>query len=238
MRTIVDDASVYDQLKLMSLFVRLAGFSGLLVCLDEMVNQYRMSNTQARNANYEQILRILNDTLQGNSEGLGFLMGGTPEWLMDTRRGLYSYDALRSRLAENVFAKSANLIDYSHPVMRLSSLGQENFLVLLGKIHDVFADGDPAHHLLPEEALIAFMNHCQQKIGEAYFRTPRTTITAFVNLLSILEQNPSCDWRELLGQVDVKKDPGGSQDFELEQVRPGMLDHENAGNDKFTSFRF
>jgi hypothetical protein len=221
----------------MSLFVRLAGFSGLLVCLDEMVNLYKMSNTQARNANYEQILRILNDTLQGNSEGLGFLMGGTPEWLMDTRSGLYSYDALRGRLAENAFAKNANLIDYSHPVLRLSSLSQEDFLVLLGKILDVFAYGDPTHHLLPEEALIAFMNHCHRKIGEAYFRTPRTTITAFVNLLSVLEQNPSCDWRELLGQVEVKQDLGGSGDLELEQVQPGMLDRESAGNDEFTTFR-
>ena len=235
-RTIVDDANVYDQLKLMSLFVRLSGFCGLLVCLDEMVNQYKMSNTQARNANYEQILRILNDTLQGNSEGLGFLMGGTPEWLMDTRRGLYSYTALESRLAENTFAKSANLVDYRHPVLRLSSLSQEDFLILLTKIVDVFADRDPSRHLLPEEALIAFMDHCYRRIGEAYFRTPRTTITAFVNLLSVLEQNPCCDWHELLGQVEVKKDPGGSRDFELEPIPPSVLDPGATGHDEFTSF--
>src|SRR5690606_36549987 len=90
-RTIVDDASVYDQLKLLARFVRLAGFSGLMVCLDELVNLYKLSNTQARNANYEQILRILNDSLQGSAEGMGIVLGGTPEFLMDTRRGLYSY---------------------------------------------------------------------------------------------------------------------------------------------------
>ncbi len=120
-RTIVDDATMYDQLKLMARFVQLAGYSGLLVCLDEMVNLYKLANTQARNSNYEQILRILNDSLQGTSVGLGFILGGTPEFLMDTRRGLFSYSALQSRLAENSFAQDG-LVDYSGPVLRLSSL--------------------------------------------------------------------------------------------------------------------
>jgi hypothetical protein len=112
-RTIVDDASVYDQLKLLARFVRLAGYSGLLICLDEMVNLYKLANTQARTSNYEQILRILNDSLQGSAEGLGFLLGGTPEFLLDTRRGLYSYQALQSRLVQNSFAKDglADLLD-------------------------------------------------------------------------------------------------------------------------------
>ena len=90
-RAIVDDAAFYDQLKLLARFVRLAGFGGLLVSLDELVNLYKLANTQARNSNYEQILRILNDSLQGTAVGLGFVMGGTPEFLLDTRRGLYSY---------------------------------------------------------------------------------------------------------------------------------------------------
>ena len=140
-RSIVDDTSVYDQLKLMAVFVRLSGFSGLLVCLDEMVNLYKLSNSQARSSNYEQMLKILNDVLQGSTEGLGFIMGGTPEFLMDTRRGVYSYAALQSRLAENTFAKNG-LVDLEHPVIRLSSLTPEDFLVLLHKIQDVFAYGD------------------------------------------------------------------------------------------------
>lgn len=111
-RTIVDDAFFYDQLKLFARFARLSGYSGLLVCLDEMVNLYKLSNTQARNSNYEQILRILNDSFQGSSEGLGFVLGGTPEFVLDTRRGLYSYPALQSRLAENTFAKSG-LVDFT-----------------------------------------------------------------------------------------------------------------------------
>ena len=105
-RTIIDDASFYDHLKLFARFVRLAGFGGLLVSLDELVNLYKMANTQARNANYEQLLRILNDCLQGTAAGLGFILGGTPDMLLDPRRGLYSYAALQSRLAENTFTKT------------------------------------------------------------------------------------------------------------------------------------
>src|SRR5674476_845447 len=125
-RTIVDDATFYDQLKLLARFVVMAGYSGLLVCLDEMVNLYKLANTQARNANYEQILRILNDSLQGSAEGLGFVLGGTPEFLLDTRRGLYSYPALESRLSQNAFARNG-LADFSGPVMRLANLSPEDF---------------------------------------------------------------------------------------------------------------
>ncbi len=214
-RTIVDDASVYDQLKLLSRFVRLAGFGGLMICLDELVNLYKLANTQARNANYEQILRILNDSLQGSTEGLGFVLGGTPEFLMDTRRGLYSYPALQSRLAENSFAKSG-LIDLSGPVIRLSSLTPEDFYVLLQKLRNVYAYGELEKFLLPDEAILAFMAHCNQRLGEAYFRTPRTTITAFINLLAVIEQNPSADWRALLGAVELANDDGGQQDLEVE----------------------
>jgi hypothetical protein len=206
-RTIIDDASIYDHLKLMARFVRHAGFQGMIVLLDELVNLYKLANAQARNGNYEQILRILNDGLQGISVGLGFLFGGTPEFLLDTRRGLYSYPALQSRLAENTFA-TRELVDYTGPVLRLSGLTQEDFYVLLTKLRNVFACGDDSRFLLPDETLTAFMEHCSKRIGEAYFRTPRTTITAFVNLLSVLEQNPQASWRELLGAVEVHKDDG------------------------------
>jgi hypothetical protein len=235
-RVIVDDANYYDQLKLMSLFFRLAGYSGFLICLDEMVNLYKLSNPQARNANYEQILRIVNDTLQGDSQGLGFLLGGTPEFLTDTRRGLYSYTALQSRLEENTFAKGANLVDYNHPVLRLSSLTPDDFLELLGKIQLVFVFGDETRVPLPDEALVAFMNHCHERVGDAYFRTPRTTIRAWVNLLSILEQNPGIDWRVLLGQTVITKDLGEDQNLAFENEVPGLPATVDAGDDKFASF--
>ena len=229
-RTIVDDAAVYDQLKLFARFVRLAGFEGLLICLDEMVNLYKLANTQARNSNYEQLLRILNDSLQGTAEGLGFVLGGTPEFLMDTRRGLYSYPALQSRLVENTFAKQQGLVDFTGPVVRLASLSPEDLFVLLQKLRHVYALGEPSKYLLPDEALPAFMEHCQKRIGEAYFRTPRTTITAFINLLAVLEQNPNAAWRELLGQVEVEKDAGAVKELAVE-------DHSSGGDDELASFK-
>jgi hypothetical protein len=227
-RTIVDDASFYDQLKLMGRFVRLSGYSGLLICLDEMVNLYKLANTQARNANYEQILRILNDSLQGSAEGLGFILGGTPEFLLDTRRGLYSYPALQSRLAENSFAKDG-YVDFSGPVIRLARLTPEDFFVLLDKIRHVYAYGDSAAYLLPDEALHAFMTHCHKRIGEAYFQTPRNTITAFINLLAVLEQNADADWHVLLGSVNVTVDKGDS----LTRLEDSAADEE----DELASFR-
>ena len=216
-RTIVDDASIYDHLKLMARFVRHAGFNGMMVLLDELVNLYKLANSQARNSNYEQILRILNDSFQGISVGLGFLLGGTPEFLLDTRRVLYSDPALQSRLAENTFA-TQGLVDYTGPVIRLGSLSQEDFYVLLTKLRHVFAGGDATKHLVPDEGLAAFMEHCAKRIGEAYFRTPRTTITSFVNLLSVLEQNQQASWRELLGQVEVVKDEGPDAEEVLEST--------------------
>lgn len=204
-RTIVDDSNVYDQLKLLARFVRLSGFAGLVVCCDELVNLYKLANTKARNTNYEQILRILNDCLQGSADGLGFLMGGTPEFLLDTRKGLYSYQALQSRLAENRFVKDG-LVDYSGPVLRLASLTAEDLFVLLGKLRHVYAAGVAEKYLIPDDGLQAFMLHCSQKIGDAYFRTPRNTVTAFVNLLAVLEQNPGVAWHQLVERVQVTID--------------------------------
>ena len=201
-RTIVDDDSFYDQLKLLARFVRLAGYKGLLICLDEMVNLYKIARKDSREANYEQILRIYNDCYQGSAEGIGFVFGGTPDFLTDSRRGLYSYGAMARRLAENKFATNG-LVDYSGPVLRLEQLSPEDFHVLLENLRHVYAAGDPAKYLVPDEALDAFMAHCHKQIGDLYFRTPGTTIKTFLDLLSLLEQNPDREWREVLGHTTV-----------------------------------
>jgi hypothetical protein len=204
-RTIIDDATIYDSIKLLSGLVRLAGYAGLLVFFDEMVNLYKLQSSQARVKNYEEILRIVNDMHQGNVGGIGFVFGGTPEFLTDTRRGLYSYQALQTRLAENPFAVNG-LIDMRGPVLRLQSLTTEELLLLLDKIRFIFALGDKLKFLIPDEALVAFMQHCNQRVGESYFRTPRNTIKAFVQLLLVLEQNPGVDWRALIGSAVIEKD--------------------------------
>ena len=204
-REIIADAALYDQLKLLARFCRLAGYQGLLICLDELVNLYKLPNPISRNNNYEQILRILNDLEQGSAEGLGFILGGTPEFLTDPRRGLYSYPALQSRLTDNPFARNG-LVDLTGPVLRLANLSRDQFVALLGKLNGVYHRGQETFVPLPAEGLAAFMSHCEQRIGEATFRTPRDTIKAFVGLLAVLEQNEAIGWKDLVSQVEVKHD--------------------------------
>lgn len=202
-RTVIGDGNVHEQLKLLARFVRLAGYDGLLVCIDELVNLYRLANAQARAANYEQLLSMVNDGLQGSAPYLGFLLGGTPEVLLDTRRGLFSYPALASLLAENTFARSG-LTDRSGPVLRLANLSPEEMYVLLTKLRHIHAGGDPAAYLVPDDALTSYMQHCAARIGDAYFRTPRETVKGFLDLLALLEQHPHVDWRSLLDRIDLR----------------------------------
>jgi hypothetical protein len=224
-RSIVSDAEVYDQLKLLARFVRLADYAGLFVCLDELVNLFKLPSAQARRSNYEQILRILNDTLTGGS-GIGFLLGGTPDFLMDPRKGLYSYEALQSRLAENQFARDG-IVDYKGPVLRLANLSPEDLFVLLQKIRNVRASGIEDDYLVPDEGIEAFMEHCSQKIGEAHFRTPRSSVKAFVNMLTAIEQNPQVNWSDLVGGLELEREQNPDL-VPLELDEPGDPDDELA----------
>lgn len=246
-RAIVEDNNVYDHIKLLARFVTQAGYKGLLVNLDEVVNLYKLPSQRARSSNYEQVLRILNDCLQGSAESLGFLLGGTPEFLMDQRKGLYSYEALHSRLAENTFAQIANVVDYHSPILMLQNLSPEEIYVLLCNIRNVFAGGNKDKYILPDEALKAFLEHCSKNIGDAYFRTPRNTIKAFVDLLSIVEQNPDLSWQSLIGNIKIDYETDNSlvtiadDDKLTETVIKKEDDNsskadDNADDDELTSF--
>ena len=147
---------------------------------------------------------MLNDCLQGSAEGVGFLYGGTPEFLTDTRRGLYSYEALQTRLSENKFAVDG-VVDFSGPVIRLANLTPEDMYILLTNLRRVFASGNDEENLLPDEAIQSFMRHCSERIGDAYFRTPRNTVREFVHLLSALEQNPGLAWDDLLQKINIEE---------------------------------
>jgi len=217
-RSIIDDADVYDYFKLLAAFIRMAGYAGLLVNLDEMgVLSHRLNNSQARNANYEMVLRILNDCLQGSVSGIGFMFAGTDAFLDDKRRGLASYEALATRLADNTFAVGG-VKDLSGPVIRLENLSPEDLYVLLHNIRRVFAMGDAAKYLVPDEALNAFLNHCSRTLGAGFYQTPRDSVKAFVGFLSVLEQNPNADWRQMLDGVklestsDPEAEPISSED--------------------------
>lgn len=234
-RTIIDDESFYNYLKLLAAFSRLAGYKGLVVCLDELVVlSHRLNNRTSRDRNYEAILRILNDCLQGSVEGLMFLFAATDDCLTDTRRGLFSYEALATRLADNRFA-TEGLVDLSGPVIRLENLSPEDCFVLLHNIRRVFLRGEDREGSLPDAAIERYLESCHERMGSAYFQTPRETIKDFVGLLNVLEQNPEADWKGLIGGLTtqaVGEDLGPGVD-EPDTARTP----ENPGDDDLVSFR-
>jgi hypothetical protein len=151
-------------------------------------------------------------------------MAGTPEFLMDPRRGIYSYEALRSRLAENDFAVKKQA-DFSGPVIRLANLSPEDMYLLLQRLRHVHAFGDPAKYLVDDVGIKAFLDHCNKKIGAAFYRTPRNSIKSFLDLLAMLEQYPEKTWRDYIDDIKIsieknpeKEDTGegnGLADFKL-----------------------
>lgn len=229
-RSIIDDVGFYDYLKLFASFVRLAGYGGFLVNVDELVVlSHRLSNTQARNQNYEAILRIVNDCLQGRAVGLAFLLAGTDECLEDTRRGLYSYEALATRLAPNRFAVG-NQQDYAGPVLKLDSLLPEDCLVLLMNIRRVHAGEQPEQQLITDEGIVAFLQNCNAKMGASYFQTPRETIKDFTNLLNMIQQDPSRDWRQHLA---VTAASNAKDEMRVAKTRPTA----SSSSDDLSEFR-
>jgi hypothetical protein len=234
-RRIVDDDSFYDGLKLMAAFVRKAGFGGLLVNLDEMVVlSHRLPSSRARQANYEALLTLLNDSFQGSSRGLGFIFAGTDECLEDKRRGLFSYEALRSRLAENTLARQQGLVDLSGPVVRLQPLTPEDLFVLLKNIAFVHASGDSAKVAVPEEGIVATLRQANERLGADYFRTPRDVVRSFIGLLNLLDQNPGKTWQDVLG-ADVFQKPAAPMSAE-EEVANGAAPPDDADDD-LTAFK-
>jgi hypothetical protein len=172
-RRIINDDNIYDNIKLLAAFCRKAGYSGLLVNLDEMVVlSHRLPSLRARQTNYEALLTILNDCLQGTAKHVGFLLAGTDEFLEDKRRGLYSYEALRSRLAESPFS-GPDIKNFAGPVLRLQNLSPEDLFVLLCNIRHVHAFGDQSKYIVPDEALVAVLKKANETLGADYFKTPR-----------------------------------------------------------------
>jgi hypothetical protein len=197
-RSILAD-DLYENLKLIAAFSVMAGYTGVLVNIDELVVlSHRLPNRMIRQANFEAILAILNDCLQGGSSHLGFFLAGTVECVEDTRRGLFSYEALHSRLSGNSLAQGG-LVDLSGPVIKLKTLTPEELFVLLQNIRLVHAFGDPTKVSVPDEAIKQLLEKANQTLGADTFKTPRKVIRAFVGLLNILDQNPGVSWQQVLG---------------------------------------
>lgn len=197
-RVIIDDDDWYDYIKLLASFVRSIGYRGLVVIIDEAVNLYKISHKQARLANYETLLTILNDCLQGRAEGLGILVGATPQMVEDTRRGLFSYDALRTRLQESRYASQAGLRDVSGTVIRLEPLAPEEIFVLLERLRYLHALFYGYPERVTGEQLRAFMEETLSRLGATRFTTPREIVRDFVSVLNLIQQNPGVEFDALI----------------------------------------
>ena len=185
----IGDDDWYDYLKLLAQFLVGAGYQGMLVLIDELVNLYKIPNAITRQYNYEKILTMYNDTLQGKAHHLGIIMGGTPQSIEDRRRGVYSYEALRSRLAGGRFAREG-MYDMLAPVIKLNPLTYEELLVLTEKLSDIHAGYFGYERTLGTEDLVRFLQLEYGRVGADTHLTPREVIRDFVELLDILHQNP------------------------------------------------
>jgi len=194
---IITDDDWYEYLKLFAVFFRLAGYTGMLIMLDEMVNIYKIPNSITRQYNYEKLLTMYNDTLQGKARYLGMIMGATPQAMEDRRRGIYSYEALRSRLAEGKFSKPGAR-DLLAPVIRLEPLTAEEMLVLCEKLSAMHADLYQYERTFTPEELALFIRIEYERIGADTNITPREVIRDFIELLDLIYQNPDMKISELL----------------------------------------
>ena len=186
---IITDDDWYDYLKLFAAFFRLAGYRGLYIMIDELVNISKIPNSVTRQYNYEKMLMMYNDTLQGKARYLGILMGATPQALEDTRRGVYSYEALRSRLAEGRFSRPGAR-DLLAPVIRLEPLTAEEMLVLCEKLAEMHAELYGYGCAVTTEDLAGFIRTEYGRIGADRNITPREVIRDFIELLDLMYQHP------------------------------------------------
>lgn len=198
--TIISDDDWYDYVKLIARFLVCSGYKGMLVLIDELVNLYKIPNAITRQYNYEKILTMYNDTLQGKAQYLGVIMGGTPTSIEDRRRGVFSYEALRSRLAQGRFARD-DLKDMLAPIIRLQPLTYEELLVLIEKLMQIHAGYFGWTPTLTENDLVDFLKIEFSRVGADTHLTPREVIRDFIELLDILCQNPDANVVELLQGV-------------------------------------
>lgn len=194
---VITDEDWYEYLKLFAAFLKQAGYAGMLVLIDELVNIYKIPNAITRQYNYEKILTLYNDAMQGKAQYLGFILCGTPQCMEDPRRGVYSYEALRSRLAEGHFTGEHK--DLLSPVIRLQPLTGEEMLILVEKLADIHAGLYEYPQIVTQQDMVDFIEIEFGRIGADTHITPREVIRDFIQVLDIIYQNPDVKVRTLLG---------------------------------------
>ena len=200
---IISDENWFDYIKLFSLFLVRAGYRGMIMLVDELVNIYKIPNAITRQYNYEKILTMYNDTLQGKAAYLGIIMSGTPQCVEDTRRGVFSYDALRSRLESGRFTDSS-AYDLLSPIIKLEPLTYEETFVLIEKLAMIHADLYSYKMNLTEDEMIDFLKMEYNRVGSGISVTPREIIRDFIEILNILLQNPNKGMEDIIGDKNVK----------------------------------
>lgn len=205
-RDTINDDNYYNYLKIMSQFVRQIGYSGLVVNFDEAINLYKISHPHTREKNYESILKIFNDTLQGNLEGLYITFGGTLEFLEDERRGLFSYGALKRRLETNRF-ETSEFRDLTQPVIKLTPLKHEETFVLLQKLRDIHAVHYKYQSNVTNEEIKRYIQKEYARPGALENLMVGDIVRGFLGALNILHQNPGFDRTEIFEEEAVAASP-------------------------------
>lgn len=211
---IVTDETWYDFLKIFAAFMVSAGYQGILVMVDELVNIFKIPHSVTRQNNYEKLLTMYNDVLQGKAKHIGFIMGCTPQCMEDRYKGIFSYEALRSRLAEGHFS-AEGARDLSAPIIRLEMLNQEEMYVLVEKLRDIHALLYDYQSQLTHDDLLYFLNVEYNRVGADTHITPREIIRDFIELIGILHQNPQKSIAEILGSNSFQMAKGGLTDEEI-----------------------
>lgn len=203
-RAIITDDTWFDYMKLLSAFVSILGYKGFVMLLDEGVNLYKISNTISRNNNYEKLLNMFNDAMQGKVRSMGAYMCGTPQFVEDMRRGLFSYEALRTRLAGSRFLKDG-MQDMQGPLMYLEKLTHEELYVLLQRVSQLHCAHYGYAKTVSDEELIGFMQIVANRLGADELLTPREVLRDFVSILNFIHQNPDRSFISMIGGDDLLK---------------------------------
>jgi len=225
---VIDDFNWYDFIKLLAVFFRRVGYKGLVVFIDECVNLYKITNKISRENNYEKILSMFNDTLQGKAEGLGIFLGGTPQFLEDNRRGLYSYEALKSRLNEGKFA-SAGYKNLMGPIIRLERLSDDEIFALALRIYSLHQTYYGYEKNLAETDILEFLKKYMSKIGAGTYVTPREIIRDFLSVLDILYQNPGANFEEILSKEEKKFAQSSKESRDAAKNEEDIIENDGGG---------
>lgn len=208
---IVDDDNWYDFLKLWAALCREIGYRGLIVFIDECVNLYKITNRISRENNYEKILSMFNDTLQGRAPGMEIILGGTPQFLEDTRRGLFSYEALRSRLCDSRFSVEGTT-NMMGPLIRLRRLSDNEMLALIVRLTKLYGQFYGEAVRVSEDDMKQFLKICMDRTGADSMITPREMLRDYMTVLNLLHQNPELDFGSIVGKAVTMEPADGSAD--------------------------